>query len=152
MANSFDIAELMGCSCLRLRRAAREATRLYDRHLEPTGLGGNQVTMLTVLVAAEHRGARGLRQRELAAFIGADPSTMSRNLKPLARRGLVSMRPDPTDRRVRILAITAKGRAKLEQAWPYWRAAQAKMKDALGEPSLRSLHRLLDRSAAALSG
>ena len=44
-AAAFDIGEFMSCSCLRLRRVAREATRLYDGHLEPTGLGSNQLIL-----------------------------------------------------------------------------------------------------------
>ena len=55
MPNDFDIDEFMSCSCLRLRRVAREATRVYDCYLEPTGLGANQLMLLVVLHGADRR-------------------------------------------------------------------------------------------------
>jgi DNA-binding MarR family transcriptional regulator len=150
MAEAFDIREFTDCSCLRLRRAARDVTRLYDRHLEPTGLGANQLTMLTTLYGIDRFAGGPVTMRVLADHAGLDQTTLSRNLKPLVRQGLVSARPGPADRRARILAVTAKGRAKLNEAWPLWRRAQAEMKKALGADALGKLHRLLDRSADRL--
>jgi DNA-binding MarR family transcriptional regulator len=146
----FDIRELRDCSCLRLRRAAREATRVYDRYLEPTGLGSNQLILLTMLQGAGEQYAEGVTAKALAEHFGADPTTLSRNLKPLLRRGLIASRADPADGRSRLLRITAKGEAKLREAGPHWRKAEARMKSALGEIRLKSLHDLLDRAAAGL--
>ncbi len=49
-----------------------------------------------------------------------------------------------------LLRITAKGEAKLREAGPHWRKAEARMQSALGEARLKSLHDLLDRAAAGL--
>jgi DNA-binding MarR family transcriptional regulator len=149
MAAAFDIGEFMGCSCLRLRRAAREATRLYDGYLAPVGLGSNQLILLAVLHGAS-RARAGVTARALADHVGADPTTLSRNLKPLIKRGLVAIAADPEDRRSRLLRISAKGEAKLRAAGPLWRKAQAKMAAAIGQNRLRALHGLLDRTAAGL--
>jgi DNA-binding MarR family transcriptional regulator len=144
----FDIGEFKNCSCLRLCRAARDATRIYDGYLEPTGLGANQLIVLTVLRGTDWR-RQGVTASVLAENIGADPTTLSRNLKPLVKRGLISVRLDPQDRRNRLLRLTATGEAKLSEAAPHWRKAQARMKRAIGDKRLRTLHDLLDRAAAA---
>jgi len=151
MPKDFDIDEFMNCSCLRLRRVAREATRVYDRHLEPTGLGANQLVLLVVLRSVD-RHREGVTASVLAQYMGADPTTLSRNLKPLVKRRLIAIRADPGDGRSRLLHITARGEAKLHEAGPHWRKAEAQMQAAIGEASLKSLHILLDRAAAGLRG
>jgi len=151
MSQGFDPREFLDCSCQRLRRAARDATRLYDRHLESTGLGAGGIGILARLLGASMMGSTGERQSELADLIGVDQSTLSRNLKLLARQGLLTIRPDALDRRMRIVSITAKGRARLDQVAPLWRAAQAELKKTLGAGTLGQLDRLLDRSIAAFA-
>ena len=150
VSKDFDIREFRNCSCLRLRRVAREATRVYDGYLEPTGLGANQLILLTMLHGAEEQYRDGVTAKALAQHFGADPTTLSRNLKPLLKRGLIAARPDLADRRSRLLRITAKGEAKLREAGPHWRKAEARIENAVGEARLRSLHGLLDRVAAGL--
>jgi DNA-binding MarR family transcriptional regulator len=150
LSKDFDIKEFRNCSCLRLRRVAREATRVYDGYLEPTGLGANQLTLMTMLHGAGERHREGVTATALAEYFGADPTTLSRNLKPLLKRGLITARADPADRRSRLLRITAKGEAKLREAGPHWRKAEGRMKHAIGEVRLQSLHDLLDRAVAGL--
>jgi DNA-binding MarR family transcriptional regulator len=146
----FDISEFRNCSCLRLRRVARDATRVYDGYLEPTGLGANQLTLLTMLHGAGEQHREGVTAKALAEHFGADPTTLSRNLQPLLKRGLITARVDAADRRSRLLRITAKGDSKLREAGPLWLKAEARMKSAIGESRLRSLHDLLDRAVAGL--
>lgn len=50
-------------------------------------------------------------QAALAEAIGADKSRIIPVLDELAEQGLIERRPDPEDRRVRLLEITDKGRA-----------------------------------------
>ena len=140
MVKDFDIGEFRNCSCLRLRRA----TRIYDGYLEPTGLGANQLTLLVMLHGAQQAG-KAVMAVSLAEYFGADPTTLSRSLKPLIKRGLIAGRPDPGDGRSRLLRITAKGEAKLREAGPHWRKAQVRMKIAMGKDRLATLHDLLPR-------
>ena len=149
MAAAFDVGAFMSCSCLRLRRVAREATRLYDGYLKPAGLSSNQLIVMVALRGAGRAGA-SVTARVLAERIGSDPTTLSRNLQPLIKRGLVATTADPEDGRSRLLRITTKGEAKLREAGPHWRKAQARMKAAVGEGRLKALHGLLDHAAANL--
>jgi DNA-binding MarR family transcriptional regulator len=150
LGKDFDIDEFRRCSCLRLRRLARQATRVYDSYLEPTGLGSNQLILLTILHGAGRQHRDGVTALALAEYFSADPTTLSRNLKPLLRRGLITARIDPKDRRNRLLRISATGKAKLREAGPHWRKAEARMKSAMGAARLRALHELLDRATDGL--
>jgi DNA-binding MarR family transcriptional regulator len=135
------------CTCLRARRAARRLTQIYDGALAPVELTVNQFGLLAHL-----DGAGGLSIGALADAIGKHPSTVNRDLKPLRAQKLVADASDPVDRRVRAVAITAEGRARLRKALPLWRRAQARVRDALGAEVMRELNQLLDLTAARLKG
>jgi hypothetical protein len=49
MPDEIDIQEISGCTCLRLRRAARQMTQIYDGALEPAGITVNQFGLLAKL-------------------------------------------------------------------------------------------------------
>jgi len=58
--------------------------------------------------------------KPVAALLAMDRTTLTAALKPLERRGLVEVSPDPHDRRSRILKLTDAGRSLLEGALPVW--------------------------------
>ncbi len=126
------------CTVYRLRMAARRATRLYDRHLAPAGLGIAQFGLLQVISL---RG--GATVTHVAEALDMDRTTLTRNLTPLVREGLVETGAG-RDRRSRAIAITAAGEAKLARALPLWREAQAAVRKSLGEVEVGQLHALLD--------
>ena len=57
-----------------------------------------------------------LSQQALAASVGLDKTTMVATVDELAAAGHVERRPDPADRRVRLVAVTDTGRATLVRA------------------------------------
>lgn len=57
-----------------------------------------------------------LTQNELAKVCGLDKTTMVVTLDDLEREGLARRRPSTTDRRARIVAVTAAGKRKVSQA------------------------------------
>jgi DNA-binding MarR family transcriptional regulator len=73
-------------------------------------LAAHDVTMwgYVVLLALDRSSMR--TQAALAAAIGADKTRIIRDLDELQQRGLIERKPDPDDRRVRLLAITDAGR------------------------------------------
>jgi DNA-binding MarR family transcriptional regulator len=108
------------CFANRLRTASRAISRHYDAALKPLDLKVSQMSVL----AAARLGQGALTIVELAARLGMDRSTLSRNLDPLERRGLVEIGPEARHRARRV-ALTAAGAALLEEAYPLWQAAQA---------------------------
>jgi DNA-binding MarR family transcriptional regulator len=59
---------------------------------------------------------QGLTQSEIAAMIGLDKTTMVVTVDELERAGLAERIPSETDRRARVIAVTAAGKRKLKQA------------------------------------
>ncbi|HEY9264506.1 MAG TPA: MarR family transcriptional regulator [Mycobacterium sp.] len=68
-----------------------------------------------VVLSALDRGAMR-SQAALADAINADKTRIIRTLDELQSEGLIERVPDPDDRRVRLLAITEKGRAVKDAA------------------------------------
>lgn len=126
------------CTVYRLRMATRRATRLYDRHLAPTGLG---IAQFGLLNAIAWRG--GASVTDIAALLDMDRTTLTRNLGPLVRRGLVALGPGG-DRRSRAVTITPAGKEAVRQAAPAWRAAQAELATALGASGHTALLEAID--------
>ena len=56
-----------------------------------------------------------------SALLAMDRTTLTANLKPLERRGLVEVKVDSADRRTRRLSLTPAGRELLAAAVPVWR-------------------------------
>jgi DNA-binding MarR family transcriptional regulator len=115
------------CACRRLRGAARAVTRLYDDALRPTGL---RATQFTLLVAVEF-GGRALISG-LADRLALDRTSLTRELKLLEERGLVSIKPGE-DRRARVVELTKPGQRALVAAYPRWREAQKQVLEASDE-------------------
>ena len=143
-----ELCKMMGCTCLRLRRATRRVTQLYDHALHPAGLTINQFGLLAYLHGATLTPSTAPSIGTIAEWLGMDPTTLNRNLKPLVARGLVRTTPDPDDGRVRIVRTTDKGRRALLKAVPLWREAQAEVETALGSDATTALNDLLDLSSA----
>jgi DNA-binding MarR family transcriptional regulator len=134
-----------GCACFNFRRATRAITQLYDHVLAPSGL---RATQLTLLVGLSRSGAVPLTR--LAPVLGMDRTTLTRNLGPLERDGLVVHRPG-SDRRVTLLEITPKGSKVLAKAIPLWQQAQQQITSGLGAGRWHTLQREIQQ-VAALAG
>ena len=114
------------CLCLAAQRAARRLARRFDTVLRPFGLTNGQFSLMVALNQPEPP-----PMGRLAPFLAMDPSTLTAAVKPLARRGLVVVEPDPQDRRSRRLRITPEGVAVMVQAAKVWRDAHATLDAAL---------------------
>ena len=145
-----DLQKIMSCTCLRMRRATRRVTQRYDHALEPTGLTASQFGLLGYLHGASSAPAHASSIGAIAEWLGMDPTTLNRNLKPLLAKGMVKNATDPADGRVRIVQVTEKGLRTLREALPRWRDAQADVEKAIGSKSTSELNRLLDLSSAKL--
>lgn len=105
------------CLCLGAHRAARLLARRFDAALAPFGITHGQFSLMMSLNRPE-----APRLGEAATFLAMDRTTLTANLKPLERQGLVEVRPDAEDRRSRRLVLTKRGHALLKSAVPVWRA------------------------------
>lgn len=114
------------CTANSLRRASRQVTAVFDEAMADSGLRGTQFSLLTALAVGGE-----MPVSRLAEVLALDRTTLTRNLAPLQRDGLVTNLPSP-DGRVRIIAMTQRGQQALERALPRWEAAQKQVVQALG--------------------
>lgn len=106
------------CLCLHLQRAARAMARRFDQALKPVGLTNGQFSLLMALNRPEPPSISSV-----AELLAMDRTTLTANLKPLERRGLLKVTVDPADRRSRRLHLTPAGRKLLADALPLWQRA-----------------------------
>jgi DNA-binding MarR family transcriptional regulator len=127
------------CNNLALRKAARYLGATYDKALAPTGLRATQFSILQKLSTEER-----ITITSLAEMIAMDRTTLATNLKPLAREGLVTVEPSPTDRRARIVTLTEDGLARMKAALPYWRGVQSEFEESFGADKAAKLRAALE--------
>jgi DNA-binding MarR family transcriptional regulator len=108
------------CMCLHLQRAARAVARRFDKELRAQGLTNGQFSLLMSLNRPDPPTIG-----QVSDLLDVDRTTLTANLKPLERRGLVKVTVDRTDKRSRRLVLTAAGRARLIAALPVWKATHA---------------------------
>ena len=114
------------CLCLHLQRAARAVARRFDAALRPLSLTNGQFSLLMSLNREEAPSIGSV-----SALLAIDRTTLTANLKPLERRGLVKVRIDDADKRTRRLKLTPAGRALLVAAVPIWRQTHADVEKLL---------------------
>lgn len=114
------------CLCLAAQRAARALARRFDEALRPVGLTNGQFSLLMSLNRPEPPTISSV-----ATLLAMDRTTLTANLKPLDRRGLVTLSVDPADRRGRLLSLTTAGRAVLASALPIWQRTHAEVDQLL---------------------
>ena len=114
------------CLCLHVQRAARALARRFDEVLRPFDLTNGQFSLLMSL----NRPAPP-PMGPVASLLAMDRTTLTAALKPLERRGLVKIAPDPADRRSRVLNLTPQGHELLLRAVPAWQSTHEEIEKAL---------------------
>ncbi|SRR5579884_305247 len=131
--NKLTLAKCMDCACFNLRKTTRAITQLYDEALRPTGLRVTQFSLLIAITILE-----SVTVTRLAEIGVMDRTTLTRNLKPLEKKGLIKVVPGD-DQRTRIVTLTAHGKEVLSKALPLWEKAQARVIKRLGQERWNSL-------------
>ena len=94
-----------------IANTGRQWRRAVDVRLQPYGL--TEATWLPLLHLA--RAPRPMRQKELAASLSLDSSSVVRLLDNLQAARLIERREEPGDRRAKTIHLTALGRATVER-------------------------------------
>lgn len=112
-----------------MQRAARALARRFDEALRPFGLTNGQFSLLMSLNRPQPP-----PMAPVASLLAMDRTTLTAALKPLERRGLVRIDPDPADRRSRILKLTRKGEKLLARAVPSWQRTHEEVEQHVPDP------------------
>jgi DNA-binding MarR family transcriptional regulator len=124
------------CLCFHMQRAARSLTRRYDKAFKPLGVSSGQFALLVSLNRPDPPNIGAV-----ATMFAMDRTTLTANLKPLERRGLVKIVVDKSDRRGRKLLLTAAGRHLLTRGVPIWRRTNAEVERLLPKLQLDHLRK-----------
>ena len=131
---AFTIEVRDTCLCLHLQRAARAVARRFDAALRPLSLTNGQFSLLMSL-NREKAPSIG----SVSALLAMDRTTLTANLKPLERRGLVNVSIDDADKRARRLKLTPAGRALLVAAVPIWKQTHTNVEKLLPRANCEEL-------------
>ena len=134
-----------GCTNFTLRQLVRRVTQHYDAEVGKSGLKITQYTLLSHVLKLGP-----LRPGDLARAMKLEPSTLTRNLKPLVSAGWLTLEPG-SDGRSRLVSLTDAGREKRSEAQRRWRAAQEGINQLLGNERVLALHALIDECMERLS-
>ena len=130
------------CACFNLRRASRAVTRFYDEVLEP---GGLRSTGFAALIAIQIEGVPTLPR--LSRVLGVDRSTLTRNLQPLSRAGLVKI-GSSAGARTATARLTPKGEKTLMRCVPLWKEAQGRFEGKIGQKEWQAVLAALSNVSA----
>lgn len=126
------------CLCLHVQRAARALARRFDDALRPLGINQGQFSLLMSLNRPDPPTIG-----RISAFLAMDRTTLTAILKPLQRRGLLTVAVDQEDRRSRRLTLTDAGRRLLREALPIWKKTHAAVDVLLAEQKAAHLRGVL---------
>lgn len=118
------------CLCLHAQRAARALARRFDVELRAVGITSGQFSLLMSLNRPDPPSLGSV-----ATLLAMDRTTLTANLKPLERRGLVETLADSADKRIRRLRLTVPGKASLAGAFAIWRRVQTQIEAELVSPA-----------------
>jgi len=94
-----------------IARTGRQWRRAVDRRLQPFGL--TEATWLPLIYLA--RTPAPVRQKDLAASLVLDGSSVVRLLDALEAAGLIERREESVDRRAKIITVTDRGLSIIDQ-------------------------------------
>jgi len=122
-------------------RAARQWRRAVDRRLQPFGL--TEATWLPLIYLA--RAPEPMRQKDLAAALTLDGSSVVRLVDALVASELVERREEDGDRRARIIVPTRRGLSIAEQVEAVSREVRNATLTGLSDDELEIATRVMER-------
>jgi MarR family transcriptional regulator for hemolysin len=125
----------------RIILVARRYRAMLDEQLRPLGYGTARMEALSTIARASEPSA----QIAIAKRIGIEGPTLTRMLDTLEADGLVVRRPDPTDRRTKLIELTEEGEAALEEIMRVAHAFRATVLKSLTDDELDQANVVTDK-------
>ncbi|MFK4525264.1 DNA-binding MarR family transcriptional regulator [Bradyrhizobium japonicum] len=141
-----DILAQIACTNTALRLAARRLAYLYDEAVAGADLTATQVALMSEIERLTDSDAPSLR--DLAGGLAIQISALTHALRPMVRGGLVELRKDPHDTRIKRATLTRAGKARLRKAVVLWDTANRRVEIVLGAPAAATLRQLANQVAS----
>ena len=126
------------CNCFMVRSAGGGGGGVYDQILAPVGL---HVTQFSILAKLKRLGP--LTINALAKDMVMDRTTLSRNVLPLERDGLINIEASAADGRAKELQLTKAGEKRLQAGREAWAQAQKRFETGFGAQRAADLRAML---------
>jgi MarR family transcriptional regulator for hemolysin len=123
-----------------IARAGRQWRRAVDRRLQPFGL--TEATWLPLIYLA--RAPAPVRQKDLAASLVLDGSSVVRLLDALEAAGLIERREESADRRAKTITVTSRGLSIIDQVEAVSRDVRTATLVGLSHDEIETATRVLD--------
>lgn len=134
-----------GCPSATTYGVGQVFRRRFDRAFKDIHMNSSQFTMLSTIGWLGETSVGGLTK-----WVARDQTTLSRGLENLRDQGWVEMTPDPADRRIHQVRLTAEGCTQLEAAMDIWEQVCQDLVTAIGAAELETLLRLSRHALQAL--
>jgi DNA-binding MarR family transcriptional regulator len=121
------------CACMATRKAARSITQFYSWFLSDSSVGASQHSILMIAYLAQ-----AITITKMADIAVMDRTTLTRNIRPLVKEGLIEINPGE-DRREKVITITRKGIKLLKKITPMWEKAQIEFEKRFGSKKFDNL-------------
>ena len=132
----------------KLRMIHNKFREVADRNLQKYNLTAAQ---LEILVYLKCSGEEEIHQRQIEEWFQLKDPTVTGLLNPLEEKGFLTRRPNPNDRRYRVVELTEKGGELLSQMWEEAKGMENKIYSGFSEEELGQLSGFLDRILDSLS-
>src|SRR5258708_38640567 len=106
------------CHCVATRQMARHVSKIYERHLGPSGVTATQLAILSFLARRS-----AMTMAEMSELLQMDRTTLLRAVKPVPEKAWANADPQKGEPRRHVLTLSTAGRAKIEEAAPPWHPA-----------------------------
>jgi MarR family transcriptional regulator for hemolysin len=130
-----------------IAHAARQWRRAVDIRLRPFGL--TEATWLPLVHVS--RAEKPMRQKDLAALLSLDNSSVVRLLDALQAAGFIERREEPSDRRVKTIHLTQSARSVLDQVEAASSAVRAETLAGISDSDLATASHVLQHVCDALA-
>ena len=121
------LAGTSGCVAYNLRKSSRIISKIYEKEMRGAPVKGPQFSLMIIIA---RRGTATISC--LAKDIGADRTTLTRNLHQLEKKGVIRITTGE-DIRSKAVELLPKGEAAIRVSMKHWQKAQNKVVAALGE-------------------
>jgi DNA-binding MarR family transcriptional regulator len=153
-AKTFPDLDPSACEVfLYLLRTGDEVFRITDENLAAHHISQGRFSVLMQLLKKEVGCVQPRTPAELAELCGVTRATMTGLIDTLERDGLVTREPDPVDRRMMSVKLTARGHERLREVLPGHFRRMAQLMAGLTESERKTLVglllKILDRATAA---
>ena len=128
-----NVDECLDCVCHEIHKTSRFVINYYDAALRDIDLRSNQFIILAAVA-----NMKSTNFKNLAEFIGIDPSTLAQNLTTLEKQNFVRVNTGKS-RREKLISLTRKGKNKFERAFPLWKKAQTHIMEELGKDRWKAI-------------